>query len=391
MKGQNLNKRFIELVEEVLAFFPGSIHEKMTAWCLSIWTSDSPNFSQQKLQAIAQDRASTLLFKIYEWLNEKENNGNVIIVSNYLKVYIEGPNIRIGNDQLGYIVANALTGLILPVQKHYYEPILPTPISLYKYVSWEPLEKILSKAKLKASEPRKCNDVYEFMPAWETEEQKNEIFEILDGLEMLMICLSRTPASSVMWGQYANNGEGALLHFSVPVYKLIAGRNENECLLVVAKDEKDLYRSINEQRPIIMSQVNYTDERPAFSPKRTYYEYEQLFSCKGTDWAYEQEMRIIFNKDDLETKLEESHYLTPILMPFLKSIILGQRCCKTEEDVRKLIGEGHDWLQTIPIHKTQYSSISNKLKVPAKESLEINSIPLYRRLALGINPQDNDV
>ena len=297
--------------------------------------------------------------------------------------------MRVGDVQLGYIVANALTGLAPTDMEPFFAPILPTPISLYKYVTWDTLRAILGNAKMKASEPRKCNDVYEFMPAWNTEAQKQRIFEIMDGLESLMFCLSRTPSSSVMWGQYAEDGTGALLRFSFPVYKMIAGSNEHECMLIVAPDEEALEHALDRERPLIISQVVYKDERPAFAPKKTYYDYDQLYCRKGTDWEYEQEMRIIFNKDELGTILEHGHYLTPVLMPYLTEIVLGQRCDKTEREVRALIGKGHDRLHHIPIHRTEYSPSSYKLQVPVPESPGIDAIPLYRRMGLGIPPKSN--
>lgn len=389
MKGQNLSKRFIELAEEALAFFPGNIHDKMTAWCLSELTNAMPDFPQAKLQFIAQERASTLFAKIIKWLNDNENDDYLILVSSYLEIYVKDSVMRVGDNQLGYIEANVLTGLALTDLQKYHVPVLPTYISLYKYVTWDTLVAILGNAKMKASEPRKCNDVYEFMPAWGTEEEKQRIFEIMDGLESLMFCLSRTPSSSVMWGQYAEDGAGALLRFSVPVYKLIAGSNEHECMLIVAPDEEALSNSLDKDRPLIISQVVYKEERPAFAPKKTYYDYDQLYCRKGTDWAYEQEMRIIFNKDELGTTFEEGHYLTPVLMPYLTDIVLGQRCEKTVEQVRALIGENHDWLHNIPIHRTEYSPSSYKLQLPVPESLGIESVPLYRRMGLGIPPMNN--
>lgn len=389
MKGQNLSKRFTELAEEALAFFPGDIHDKMTAWCLSVLTDTMSDFPRAKLQFIAQERASTLFAKIIKWLNDNENDDHIFFVSSYLEIYVKDSVMRVGDNQLGYIEANVLTGLALTDLQTYHVPVLPTYISLYKYVTWDTLVAILGNAKMKASEPRKCNDVYEYMPAWETEEQKQRIFEIMDDLKLLMFCLSRTPSSSVMWGQYTKDGEGALLCFSVPVYKLIAGTNENECMLILAHDEETIRQSIDTRQPILISQVTYAEERPPFTPKKTYYDYDQLFSRKGTDWAYEQEMRIIFNKDEQGTVLEHGHYLTSVLMPYLTEIVLGPRCDRLEREVRALIGKEHDRLHNISIHRTEYSPNSYKLQVPLPESPGIEPVPLFRRLGLGIPSMNN--
>lgn len=372
-----------------LAIFPGDVHEKMTAWCLSVLEKLLSTYSMYQLELMARQRATYIILHTREWLENKEADDELILLACNLEVLFNDCEIWIGDEQIGYLTINVCTGATSMNMISANRIIEPTYISLYKYVSWDALDKTLEKAKLKVSEPRKCNDVYEFMPAWETEKQKDEIFKIMDDLESLMLCLSRTPSSSVMWGQYATNGEGALLCFRMPVYKLIAGSNEKECMLVAASNEIELRESIDKRRPLIISQVSYAEERPEFKPKKTYYDYDQLFSRKGTDWAYEQEMRIIFNKDELGTTFEEGHYLTPVLMPYLTDIVLGQRCEKTVEQVRALIGENHDWLHNIPIHRTEYSPSSYKLQLPVPESLGIESVPLYRRMGLGIPPMNN--
>ena len=282
MRGQNLPQRFIELAAEALAFFPGSLHDKMSAWCLSILTSTMPDFPQVQLQYIARERASKLITQIVKWLNDNEGDDDIIMLASHLEVRLDGAIMRVGDAQLGYIAANVQTGYAPTEQEMYHHPVSPTFISLYKYITWDSLARTLECAKMKASEPRKCNDVYEFMPSWETEEQKQEIFNIMSNLEILMFCLSRTPSSSVMWGQYSKDGEGALLRFSVPVYKLIAGTNEHECMLILAHDEEAMRQSINTRRPILISQVTYAEKRPPFTPKKTFYDYDQLFSRKGT-------------------------------------------------------------------------------------------------------------
>ncbi len=385
MRGQHLARRFIELAEEALAFFSGNLLEKMSSWCLFVFSKSSNSESRNKLKVKAQKQAGFILQQSLKWLENKEKHDEIILLSNHLEVILNEPEIWVGDSQLGYLAINAITSVVRMEERFTMYPISPTVISLYKYVTWDTLEKILKNGTMAASAPRKCNDVYEFMPAWKTEEQHAKIFEIMQGCNILMLCLSRTPSSSVMWGHYAKDGTGALLRFEIPVYKLISGTKEEESMLVAAVDENDLKNKVTQGiRPLYISQVTYKEERCTFETKKTYYEYDQMFASKGKDWAYEQEMRIIFNNDDLGATPENGLYLTPILMPFLTEIVLGPRCNKTDLDVYHLMGKAFEEYKTIPISKTEYSSRFFKLNVPVPEGVGIDSITLYRRIGLCI-------
>lgn len=167
---------------------------------------------------------------------------------------------------------------------------------------------------------------------------------------------------------------GALLEFRVPVYRLIAGRNEQESLLIVAENEHEL-----SNLPILISQVSYAEYRPKLGKITSFYEYDVLYSRKGKDWAYEQEMRILFNYDDYDVTQENGRYLTSILTPYLSSIVLSPRNEKSENDVREEFGETLKDLKGISIMKTKPSPQSYKLDIPLTETSKIEEMPMYRR------------
>lgn len=370
MNDQDIYTKFFELAEIQLALFPGNLCEKMTAWYMSI-LSASHRFCKK--------RANMLFFHIIQYLNENERT----LLPNYLEVYLRDNCILVGDKQLGFLCANAMTGEIKIDTRWKYIPVLPTYISLYKYVSWEVLKLILGNGKLAVSIPCKCNDIYEFMPAWESEDEKQYIMQTMAEMEIVMLCLTRTPNSSVMWGHYANNGSGALLEFRVPVYRLIAGRNEQESMLIVAKNEHELSK-IDSNLPILISQVSYAEYRPKLGKVASFYEYDVLYSRKGKDWAYEQEMRILFNYDDYDVTQENGRYLTSILTPYLSSIVLGPRNEKSEKDVREEFGEALKDLKGISIMKTKPSPQSYKLDISLTETPKIEEMPMYRRKLFGI-------
>lgn len=373
MMSQRLVDRFIELAEEQLAFFSGNVYEKMYAWCLML-------LSDVRLEVgLAKHRAAEVLSNIMAWLDKKSHDKNAILLPDYLKVWLGDDYIQVGVKQVGFLRANALTGKIEIDKSWELIPVPPKYISLYKYVTWETLVSILKNGKLAVSEPLKCNDIYEFMPAWESEDERQYIMQTMAEMEIVMLCLTRTPNSSVMWGHYANNGSGALLEFRVPVYRLIAGRNEQESLLIVAENEQEL-----SNLPILISQVSYAEYRPKLGKVTSFYEYDVLYSRKGKDWAYEQEMRILFNYDDYDVTQENGRYLTSILTPYLSSIVLGPRNEKSEKDVREEFGETLKDLKGISIMKTEPSPQSYKLDIPLPETSKIEEMPMYCRKLFGL-------
>ena len=388
MKDQNLVKKFSDLTKEVLSNFQGTLEEKMAAWSQNVLTSSLPKqfhnlLEHDQLESAAQTTAKRLIHEITKFLNENEADNHIAMIASELEVHLDKTSLRVGDNQLGYIVADVMKGVQFDSSAR-NKPIAPSYISLYKYVTWETMVKILESGKLKASEPRKCNDVYEFMPAWETQEKKEDIFQIMEGLETVMLCFSRTPTSSVMWGHYAGNGTGALLQFQVPVYKLIAGVNEHECMLVIAKDEIELQQ--NEHRPILISQVTYSEQRPSYQAKKSYYSYDQFYSRKGTDWAYEQEMRIHFNSDDYDTTQGKDGFLTSVLTPYLTGVVLGPRCTHNEDEIQSLVRGRFEGQQSLRIQKTEYSPRHYKLDSHLQETPPVETIPLYKRIVLGIPP-----
>lgn len=376
---QNLLNNFVKSAEEALAFFDGSLQEKMKAWCFMVFMTSFQNekISESRIQTLSQAKAILLLADIKLWLIN--NHSASILLPNDVDVYLGEDYIRITVNQKEQIEINVITHNIVTTRLAFP----PTYISLYKYITWEVLDKILENGMMAASQPSKCNDVYEFMPKWKNESEQQYILNIVKESEMVIICLSRTPSSSVMWGHYADNGKGVLLRFQLPIYRIVAGTNGNECLLVIARDENEL-NNLNESS-IYIAQVHYTEERPDLNPKKDFFNYARLFSSKGSDWSYEKEIRIIFNNDEFGTRAINDLFLTPVIMPYLTDIVLGPRNPHTHDEVKENLKRSPLASNNISVHSCTYNSDSYKLNISMEETPEIEKIPLYRLLQLS-NP-----
>lgn len=382
MSSSKLYTKFEELAQRALFRFNGTLEDKVTQWCSEILQHDAE---------VARRRAQLLLNKIRDWLLQQEDNIHNLLFPSILDVYIEGSKLKIGDSQNGYLEADARTGLALTDFSLKNIPINPTYIDLYKYVPWETLMKIIKSGKLKVSEPSKCNDLYEFMPAWTDEKERNEIFDVIKTLEIVILCLSRTPSSPVMWGHYGDYGKGAVLRFKVPVYRLVVGNNENETMLVIARNEKELHQVLNTQKMLLISDVTYSNTRPEYKGYTNYYEYNQLHSRKGIDWAYEQEVRLIFNNNDFETITCTTDsgkiYLSPCLMEYLREIIVGARREESGKDASEVIKQaikdsGRKINTRFAISKAEYSKGTYELMIDAPSTPELHTIPLYCRYGL---------
>lgn len=378
---ETLFQRFAFLVENQLWYIRGENYgEKIETLALAI-SKPSMLLRNEYLRKIR-----CFVYEIARRLHDFEKE-KVRIWSQYLTFSLneEEKTISVGDEQVSVLVCDLRT---LSIRRRAgQEKVNPCFIPLYLYVNWCSLEKILKGNSLKASEPRKCNDIYEFMPAWGDDEMKNNILKYCENLEQIMLCLSRTPNSSVMWGHYGDFSKGALLCFSIPVYRLICGETPNETLLVVANNEEEVKSGIKRKKSILITDVSYMNKRPVYKPTSNYYYYTRFASTKGVDWSYEREMRIIFNKDEYMTECIGDRYFTPIIMPYLNCAILGANCTHGVDEVNTMIDKWYKktrYQRKVDVKKAAYSSTDYTLIVPATECPEICDIPLSRFYLLGV-------
>ena len=379
--------KFVELANTCFAEYQGDLEDKVTAWCYEILAKCEDLENKEALETFARMRASELLSKIQKHL--ELNHPERLLFPEYLKVK-RGPNkILVGDEQLGYLGVDVITGCATMLRYRPTQVIPPVFVSLYLYVNWDVLCKIIAQGRLKLSIPKECNDLYEFLPAWRNEDEKEKIFEIVKKSQQVVMCFSRTPCSPVMWGHYGDYGRGAVLRFKVPVYRCVASQSTHECLLVVAESEKEL--DISEECQVYIAQVTYSDVRPPFKPSKNFYEYSRFSAQKGTAWSYEEEMRIVFNYDENKTVNEGGKYFTPIMMPYLAEVILGARNEYSIRDAKQILRQlqkdaGRRKEFRFTVSKAEYDSFGYTVKVPGSRRYDIediSDIPLYRRIGLG--------
>lgn len=372
---KKLYERFCELALERLVHILGAtFEEKIENFALSYRGINGHTDTQIK------QYTSQFLNNIETRLRQFELPRR-IIWADYMTVEVDSEKgtISVGDEQISVLVCNFMTFQIH--RRDGVEFPNPTYIPLYLYVSWNVAELILKNRKLKASEPRKCNDIYEFMPAWQNEEEKEQIFNNCSGMEQVMLCLSRVPDSTVMWGHYGDFGRGAVLQFVLPVYKLICGDNPDETLLVVAENEEDVKSGISMKKSILIAEVTYQKERPVYKPTSNYYQYTRFTSTKGEDWKYENEMRITFNYDEYGTVKDGDKFFTPAIMKYLRGMILGANCAysvKGAKERMKQLARDSGKKYRIEVKKAAYSPTLYTLEVPAERCHPIDEIPLSR-------------
>ena len=379
------NKYETEVYKALQSYSGKDYLNKMFSWACKVTHGEITETEYRKAEEMRHN-IQVLDCNVRQWIKE-----NVYFLSPLcFSCSFDNANgsFKIGNEQHLYLLCFVQPLLVKAIES--VLPISPTNINLYYYVSNEALEKICKFGDLKVSHCSNCNDLYEFLPAWESEEEKEEILEIYNGMEQVMLCLSKRADSAVMWGHYADHARGAIISFRIPVYRLRASDDEEDTLLIIANNEEELREKIGKQNAIILSEVNYSSERPAFKPAKSYYEYCGFTSTKGGEWAYEEEIRIVFNHDELGCRYDKERggFFASMIMPYIDAIILGPRNEKSIAEMRRQMKSwisinGSINLEQISILKAEYQNKQYNLKVPAENLRSIQDIPIYLRCFLG--------
>ncbi|MEG0588146.1 MAG: DUF2971 domain-containing protein [Akkermansia sp.] len=204
-------------------------------------------------------------------------------------------------------------------------------INLYKYVSWEALEKIIENGDLKISTMREVNDPFESLPA-----DLDRVPEFFDGFGF--ISLTKTPHNAAMWGHYADSHKGVCLQFSFSVTDIKA-QYKNHKTAFVGFSQKGAERLEGN-----MVKINYSRER--FKG----YALDFINKMKGdllgittavmtrkdTSWQFENEYRIIVHLPTATRTTDEMHF-TNYISNNLESVILGVRCEHSVEEATSLM------------------------------------------------------
>jgi Protein of unknown function (DUF2971) len=122
-----------------------------------------------------------------------------------------------------------------------------------------------------------------------------------------VLCFSRTWNNPVLWSHYADKHRGLCLGFDVP---------------------DDLVCDVTYRRTRLSPDLEHATSRHA-KDSLAY----RLMTTKYKHWVYEDEVRLIFNLEDVQ--LDDKKYFVPYCDALtLKEVVIGPHCKLTKNDVR---------------------------------------------------------
>ena len=202
---------------------------------------------------------------------------------------------------------------------------------LYKYVSHETLEIILSKNTLRFNNPELFNDPFDCAATltanmssdWNTTYRAAAMSNTLKmhhhRNKCGVLCLTRNPLNALMWAHYGCNHTGAVLGIDVG----LAGLEDKSQYTITANSGNVVYTSVRPSHleTTIPSSVDSSTDRSIL---------EKMYLQKSIHWAYEEEVRIVktINPDfKLLSELADGNTHEDIIIPApsIKEVYLGYR------------------------------------------------------------------
>ena len=149
---------------------------------------------------------------------------------------------------------------------------------LYKFICTKYALQAICNRELKVTELDKTNDVYELLPyRWDSndEEETATYFKHRFAKSITMLCFSKNFSHPLLWGLYADNGEGICLGFDI---------SDNGIYEV----KYELHRIESGYR---IPDIGILNEISDVLPRGL---------VKSSHWEYEKEWRLWKNKEDLK-------------------------------------------------------------------------------------------
>lgn len=243
-------------------------------------------------------------------------------------------------------------------------------IKAYIYMTYENMLKILAGGALKVRTIDECNDPYEFMPAGAEGKALQEIYELS------FICFSSLYNSGAMWGHYGDKHKGVCLEFTFPLISSSPYEEEKDFqyhILDISVDMKEFsfspVRDAVTNRWLLLDMI-YRKERAQFGFALATFGnggvcgIDKAYVTKDPAWSYEEELRIFIPLPEKDVRKEED-YFVDCFRKYLTGIILGIKCRKDAESVKKIVelfredGDG-----PIQVYQAQYSEKTFDVLVP---------------------------
>lgn len=258
------------------------------------------------------------------------------------------------------------------------EPKEIMEIKAYIYMKYENMLKVLAGGALKVRSIDECNDPYEQMPAGPEGKERAEEYD------MAFICFSSYYNSSTMWAHYGDKHKGVCLEFTFPLrqpalypldvedkppyYILDIELEEDSPLPFIWRMEDGTYLHY-----CVLFNMKHKKKRQAFDygmvgtstmGNRLICNIDECLVTKDESWRYEGEQRILIPLPEKAVRKEED-YFVDCFHKYLTGIILGIKCRKDAESVKKIVelfredGDG-----PIQVYKAQYSEETFDVRVP---------------------------
>lgn len=246
-------------------------------------------------------------------------------------------------------------------------------IKAYTYMTYENMLKVLAGGVLKVRSIDECNDPYEQMPAGLEGKERAEEYE------MVFICFSSLYNSVAMWGHYGDKHKGVCLEFTFPLRQLNVEDEPPYYILDIELKEDSLLsfswrkRDKTHLHYCVLFNMKYKKERQAFDygmvgtsmmGDRLICDIDKCLITKDKSWHYEEELRILIPLPEKNIRKEED-YFVDCFHKYLTGIILGIKCQKDAESVKKIVelfredGDG-----PIQVYQAQYSEKTFDVLVP---------------------------
>ena len=249
-------------------------------------------------------------------------------------------------------------------QKLALQTLDPRTFRLFYYTKAEHLEYILRTGNLKVTQLGHSNDPFEYRPSLKDAEEENKWDSWMPTMAPCTVCLSTRMSSPVMWGHYAEHGEGICLVFDLPLSSMrgtLRPKYFND-------DNYKVYCCHSQGgKSFFLHEVVYTDVRLSLNKVRDYMKsptqrlvnFFKFFATKSSDWSYEQEFRVQVLEEALHA--EKGVLFTNILKECLSGIILGYRCKYSYTYVKTLLKETNN--EAICVSKAKLSPTHYKIAV----------------------------
>lgn len=254
----------------------------------------------------------------------------------------------------------------------------PKEIKAYIYMTYENMLKVLAGGALKVRTIDECNDPYEFMPAGPEGEKWSKEYE------MAFICFSSLYNSGAMWGHYGDKHKGVCLEFTFPLRQPaldllnVEGEPPYYILDIELKEDSLIpfswrKRDKTHLNYCVLFNMKYKKERQKFDygmtgtsmmGDRLICNIDECLITKDKSWHYEEELRILVPLPEKDVRKEED-YFVDCFHKYLTGIILGIKCRKDAESVKKIVelfrkdGDG-----SIQVYQAQYSEKTFDVLVP---------------------------